>query len=106
MSSVVAVQNLRKSYGSFVAVDDVSFSVEEGKIFGILGPNGAGKTTTVECLQGLRRADGGNIQVLGHDPRHEATQIRRMIGAQLQESALPPGTWSRRKSWWRSCCQP
>ncbi len=89
MPAIVEARHLQKLYGSFVAVEDVSFSVEEGEIFGILGPNGAGKTTTVECLQGLRRADGGELQVLGHDPRQEATQLRRKIGSQLQESALP-----------------
>ncbi len=89
MGSVVEVRGLAKRYGSFVAVEDVTFSVEEGEIFGILGPNGAGKTTTVECLQGLRKADGGEVQVLGFDPRHEATRLRRHIGSQLQESALP-----------------
>jgi ABC-2 type transport system ATP-binding protein len=89
MAAVIEVRHLQKRYGSFVAVDDVTFSVEDGEIFGILGPNGAGKTTTVECLQGLRRADGGDISVLGHDPRHDAAQIRRQIGSQLQESALP-----------------
>ena len=89
MASVVEVSHLQKRYGSFVAVDDVSFSVEEGEIFGILGPNGAGKTTTVECLQGLRKADSGDVRVLGHDPRHTANQLRRLIGSQLQESALP-----------------
>ena len=89
MGFVVEVEHLAKQYGSFVAVDDVSFSVEEGEILGILGPNGAGKTTTVECLQGLRRIDGGMVRVLGHDPRHEAEQLRRRIGSQLQESALP-----------------
>lgn len=89
MTPIIEVRHLEKRYGSFVAIQDVSFSVEEGEIFGILGPNGAGKTTTVECLQGLRRADGGEIQVLGHDPRREAVQLRRQIGSQLQESALP-----------------
>ncbi len=89
MAPVVEVEHLAKSYGSFTAVEDVSFTVEEGEIFGILGPNGAGKTTTVECLQGLRRADGGVVQVLGYDPRREASQLRRRIGSQLQESALP-----------------
>ena len=89
MGTVVEVRHLTKRYGRTVAVEDVSFSVEEGEIFGILGPNGAGKTTTVECLQGLRRADGGEMHVLGLDPRHEAGRLRRMIGSQLQESALP-----------------
>jgi ABC-2 type transport system ATP-binding protein len=89
MGAVVEVNHLAKHYGSFVAVEDVSFSVEDGEIFGILGPNGAGKTTTVECLQGLRKANGGELRVLGYDPRHEAPALRRVIGSQLQESALP-----------------
>ena len=89
MSSIISVQNLRKTYGKTVAVDDISFEVAEGEIFGLLGPNGAGKTTTVECLQALRHPDSGNIRVLGLDPRLEAQALRRRIGSQLQESALP-----------------
>ncbi len=86
---IIEVQNLRKVYKTTVAVDDISFEVIEGEIFGLLGPNGAGKTTTVECLQGLRHPDSGTIKVLGLDPRHEAQALRRRIGSQLQESALP-----------------
>ncbi len=89
MTPVVEVRHLEKRYGTFTAVADVSLSVAEGEIFGILGPNGAGKTTTVECLQGLRKADGGELRVLGYDPRHQAQSLRRLIGSQLQESALP-----------------
>ncbi len=89
MTRVLEVAHPAKRYGDFAAVEDVSFSVEEGEIFGILGPNGAGKTTTVECLQGLRTFDGGEARVLGLDPRHHADQLRRQIGSQLQESALP-----------------
>ena len=89
MTAEVEAHRLQKRYGDFVAVADVSISVDEGEIFGILGPNGAGKTTTVECLQGLRSADGGELQVLGFDPRREAQGLRRLIGSQLQESALP-----------------
>jgi len=89
MTSIIEVQNLRKTYGRTVAVDDISFEVAEGEIFGLLGPNGAGKTTTVECLQGLRHPDSGNVRVLGLDPRLEAQTLRRRIGSQLQESALP-----------------
>jgi ABC-2 type transport system ATP-binding protein len=70
-------------------VNDVSFEVREGEIFGLLGPNGAGKTTSVECLQGLRERDGGEVRVLGLDPRTDAAELRRSIGSQLQESALP-----------------
>ena len=89
MSVIVSVDALRKTYGSQVAVDDVSFEVHRGEIFGILGPNGAGKTTTVECLQGLRRPDGGRLEVLGMDPAAEPTRLRRRIGSQLQQWALP-----------------
>ncbi len=89
MASILNVEHLRKQYGELVAVEDITFSVAPGEIFGILGPNGSGKTTTVECLQGLRRADAGSIDVLGLDPRHDARLLRRRIGSQLQESALP-----------------
>jgi len=89
MKSVIQVEHLKKTYGSLVAVNDVSFSVEEGEIFGLLGPNGAGKTTTVECVQGLRRFDSGLIRVLGIDPQSEGPALRHVIGSQLQESALP-----------------
>jgi len=89
MPHVLEVEHLAKRYRNFTAVEDVSFSVEEGEIFGILGPNGAGKTTTVECLQGLRQADGGQARVLGLDPWREQDKLRRQIGSQLQESALP-----------------
>jgi ABC-2 type transport system ATP-binding protein len=89
MENVVEVNNLRKSYGSYVAVKDVSFEVHRGEIFGILGRNGAGKTTTVECLQGLRRPSGGRVRVLGLDPQKQTQQLRRRIGCQLQEAALP-----------------
>jgi ABC-2 type transport system ATP-binding protein len=89
VSSIIYVQNLRKTYGKTVAVDDISFEVDEGEIFGLLGPNGAGKTTTVECLQALRRPDSGHIRVLGLDPLTQAQALRRHVGSQLQESALP-----------------
>lgn len=89
MKPIIEVQNLIKTYGATVAVDNISFTVTEGEIFGLLGPNGAGKTTTVECLQGLRHPDSGSISVLGLDPRLEAQALRRRIGSQLQESALP-----------------
>ena len=85
--AIIEVKNLRKGYGDTVAVDDGSFTVDRGEIFGILGPNGAGKTTTVESIAGLRRPDGGSIEVLGrapHDP-----ELRRQMGVQLQESELP-----------------
>jgi len=95
MTPIVEVAHLQKRYGPVTAVADVSFTVEEGQIVGILGPNGAGKTTTVESLQGLRRIDGGTVRVLGLDPRRDAVRLRRSIGSQLQDSALP----ERMKVW-------
>lgn len=89
MDQVIVVENLHKTYGKTVAVEDVSFEVNQGEIFGILGPNGAGKTTTVECLQGLRDADSGAMRVLGLDPRSDGDRLRPRIGSQLQVSALP-----------------
>lgn len=85
---IIEVQNLHKRYGDTVAVDDVSFTVERGEIFGILGRNGAGKTTTVECVEGLRTPDGGTVRVLGLDPRRDRDELTQRVGAQLQESAL------------------
>ena len=88
--AAVEIAHLRKAYGEVVAVDDVSFSVAEGEIFGILGPNGAGKTTTVECVMGLRSPDAGSIRVMGLDPGQDREDLHVIVGAQLQESALPP----------------
>lgn len=82
--AVVTVEHLRRTCGSVVAVNDISFEVEEGEIFGLLGPNGAGKTITVECVEGLRRPDSGTVQVLGLDPQHQGDQLRERIGVQLQ----------------------
>jgi ABC-2 type transport system ATP-binding protein len=90
VSSVIEVRNLRKTYGTLVAVDDLSFDVGEGEIFGMVGPNGAGKTTTIECIEGLRRPDNGSVQLLGMDPSEKRRAIANQIGVQLQESALPP----------------
>ncbi|NJP48141.1 ABC transporter ATP-binding protein [Actinacidiphila epipremni] len=89
MPAVIEVRHLHKRYGTAVAVDDVSFRVEEGEIFGILGPNGAGKTTTVECVEGLRTADRGEIGVLGLDPRRDRAELTQRLGVQLQEGQLP-----------------
>ncbi len=89
MPAVIEVHQLHKSYGDTVAVDDVSFTVQEGEIFGILGPNGAGKTTTVECIEGLRAPDGGGISVLGLDPRRDRAELTQRLGVQLQDGQLP-----------------
>src|SRR5690606_5245653 len=87
--AVIEVEDLVKQYKGHRAVDGVSFTVEEGEIFGILGPNGAGKTTTVECVEGLRTPDSGRVSVMGLDPRRDGGEIKQILGAQLQESGLP-----------------
>jgi ABC-type branched-subunit amino acid transport system ATPase component len=87
--SAVEVAHLRKTYGELIAVDDVSFEVAEGEIFGILGPNGAGKTTTVECVIGLRSPDSGTVRLLGLDAQADRGQLHEIVGVQLQASAFP-----------------
>ncbi|MEV0646259.1 ABC transporter ATP-binding protein [Phytomonospora sp. NPDC050363] len=89
MPTVVEVRNLHKRHGDKIAVDDVSLTVEEGEIFGILGPNGAGKTTTVECVEGIRAPDRGEIKVLGLDPLRDRAELTRRLGVQLQDGRLP-----------------
>jgi ABC-2 type transport system ATP-binding protein len=89
MHTVIDVQHVTKSYGDRRVVDDVSLEVREGEIMAILGPNGAGKTTLVESIAGLRAIDAGRIRVLGLDPRADRAALRRQLGVQLQESALP-----------------
>ena len=87
-SPVVRVAGIRKTYGNIVAVDDVSFEVQPGEIFGLIGPNGAGKTTTMECVEGLRQPDRGLIEVFGLDPTRRARALQNRIGVQLQEAQL------------------
>ncbi len=87
--NVIEVHDIVKTYDGRVAVDGVSFDVEEGEIFAILGPNGAGKTTTVESIAGLRTPDSGAITVLGLDPGRDRAALRQQVGVQLQESQLP-----------------
>ena len=89
MTAVIEVTGLTKRYGGRAVVDGISFHVDQGEIFGILGPNGAGKTTAVECLEGLRRRDGGEVRILGLDPRTGAHRLHQRIGVQLQETQLP-----------------
>lgn len=89
MGLAIEVLDLYKSYGAVKAVDGISFTVEEGEIFGLVGPNGAGKTTTIECIEGMRRPDNGSVRVLGLDPQKDGAALRRRIGVQLQQSALP-----------------
>jgi ABC-2 type transport system ATP-binding protein len=95
MAQALEVGDLHKYYGSVKAVDGVSFTVEEGEIFGLVGPNGAGKTTTIECLEGLRKPDRAHIRVLGLDPQRDGYELRQRIGVQLQAATLP----DRMKVW-------
>jgi ABC-2 type transport system ATP-binding protein len=88
MNSVIQVSGIRKIYGRTVAVDEVSFEVNEGEIFGLIGPNGAGKTTTMECVEGVRKPDRGNISVLGLDPFRDVYKVQERIGVQLQQAQL------------------
>jgi ABC-2 type transport system ATP-binding protein len=89
MTAVIEVTGLTKRYERRAVVDGISFHVDQGEIFGILGPNGAGKTTAVECLEGLRKRDGGEVRILGLDPRTDGHRLHQRIGVQLQETQLP-----------------
>jgi len=86
---VIEVKNLRKTYGRTIAVENISFVVHEGEIFGMVGPNGAGKTTAIECIEGLRRPDHGTISVLGLNSQTDSRRLRSITGIQLQNSNLP-----------------
>jgi ABC-2 type transport system ATP-binding protein len=88
MRPVIQVSGVRKTYGRTVAVDEVSFEVNDGEIFGLIGPNGAGKTTTMECIEGLRTPDRGSISVLGLDPFRQVYRLQERIGVQLQQAQL------------------
>jgi ABC-2 type transport system ATP-binding protein len=88
MLPVIQVSGIRKTYGPTVAVDEVSFEVNDGEIFGLIGPNGAGKTTTMECIEGLRTPERGTISVLGLDPFRQVYKLQDRIGVQLQQAQL------------------
>lgn len=89
MSTMISVKDLYKAYGETQAVNGISFQVEEGEIFGMVGPNGAGKTTAIECVEGLRKADSGEVRVLDLDPIRQERQLRPQLGIQLQQAFLP-----------------
>ena len=86
---MIEVKGFRKTYGSYVAVDGISFDVRKGEVFGLLVPNGAGKTSTLECLEGLRTPSGGSLRVAGIDPVSESLKLRNLIGVQLKSAGLP-----------------
>jgi ABC-2 type transport system ATP-binding protein len=87
--TVLRIDHFRKVYSDFVAVDDLNVEVHRGEIFGLLGPNGAGKTSTLECLEGIRKPDGGTLDILGVDPARQPRKLRDLIGVQLQLAGLP-----------------
>ncbi len=91
MGKIIEVKNLSKKYGKFVAVNDISFSVEEGETFGILGPNGAGKTTTMEMMEGLKVPTAGSILVAGFDVEKQSNEVKNVVGVQLQASTFFEG---------------
>jgi ABC-2 type transport system ATP-binding protein len=88
VAGVIQVSGIRKTYGKTVAIDEVSFEVNDGEIFGLIGPNGAGKTTTMECVEGLRTPERGTISVLGLDPFRDIYRLQDRIGVQLQQAQL------------------
>ena len=85
---IIEVQNIVKRYGATIAVDDISFIVNEGEVFGLVGPNGAGKTTTMECVEGSRKLHSGSVKVFGLDPIGDLVALNNRMGVQLQESQL------------------
>jgi ABC-2 type transport system ATP-binding protein len=98
MDIAVEAKDLFKKYGDLIAVNKVSFTIQEGEIFGLLGPNGAGKTTTIEMIEGLRKPDGGSIQLCGIDVRKRADNVKEIIGVQLQSTSFMTRSKSVRQS--------
>src|ERR1700685_1288483 len=90
MSDIISVKNLIKKYKDFTAINDISFSVKQGEIFGILGPNGAGKTTTLEIMETLKPLSRGHVLIDGYDVTKHSWEVKRRIGVQLQSSAFYP----------------
>ncbi|MDC7127241.1 MAG: ABC transporter ATP-binding protein [Spirochaetales bacterium] len=86
---VVSINSLVKKYDNFLAVNELSFKINKGEIYGLLGPNGAGKTTTLECIEGIKHPDAGEIEIAGYDPQKDKKFVREMLGVQLQSSSLP-----------------
>src|ERR1700750_2239971 len=86
----VIVRDLRKSYGSFAAVDGITFDIARGETFALLGPNGAGKSTTIEILEGYRDRTGGEVSVLGVDPQHGGLDWKARLGIVLQSTGESP----------------
>jgi ABC-2 type transport system ATP-binding protein len=91
----ISVRGLRKRYGELTVLDGLDFDVQRGQVVALLGPNGAGKTTTVEILEGYRRPDGGEVRVLGLDPRRDGGTLRPRVGVMLQQGGIMPAARPR-----------
>ncbi len=89
MQSIIQVSGLRKSYGNLHIINGIDLSVIKGEVFGLLGANGAGKSTTIECILGTRKADEGNISILGMSPQKERKKLFEQVGVQFQETSYP-----------------
>lgn len=90
MEEAIKVEQLSKSYGNLLAVDNVSLSVKRGTVYGLLGANGAGKSTTIECILGTKRADKGLVSVLGYNPIKDRRKLFQKVGVQFQECDYQP----------------
>ena len=90
METVIQIENVKKSFGSFEVIRDLTFSIQKGEIFGIIGPNGAGKTTTIEIVEGLQECSSGKVTVLGYDPWKDAKKMKENIGVMFQHTNLQP----------------
>lgn len=89
MNAIIA-ENLTKRYGNYAAVDNLSFKVKQGEVFGLLGANGAGKSTTIECILGTKTADSGRVKLFGNDPKKDRKELFRKIGVQFQQCDYQP----------------
>ena len=90
MQTVIKVEQLSKSYGNLLAVDNVNLSVKRGTVYGLLGANGAGKSTTIECILGTKSADSGTVSILGLNPQKDRKRLFQNVGVQFQESDYQP----------------
>lgn len=90
MQTAIKVEQLSKSYGNLLAIDQISLSVKYGTVYGLLGANGAGKSTTIECILGTKKADSGTVSVLGLNPKEDRRRLFQNVGVQFQENNYQP----------------
>lgn len=105
MENAIEIHRLKRRYGDFTAVDEISLTVAPGEVYGLLGTNGAGKTSTLEVMEGLARPSGGEVRVLGHDPAADRAQVRPHTGIMLQHGGLPQAlTVAETMAMWAGTC--